>query len=102
MMDIKQYLHKYKRGNGKSKKLASSIFLVKELRLALVGHVKTHLRENFWTCESISRTTDLHHGINLSGFDALRGMDPIRNRKNGTARSNTSFVVLRLHQEVYA
>jgi hypothetical protein len=93
MMDIKQNLHKYKRVNGKWKKLAFSIFFVKQLRPALIGHVKTHLRENVWTCESLSRTMDLRHGINLSGVDALRGMDPIRNRKNGPARSNTNLVL---------
>jgi hypothetical protein len=36
---------------------------------------------------------DLRHGINLSGMDALRGMDPIRYHKNGYARRNTNSVM---------
>jgi hypothetical protein len=36
---------------------------------------------------------DLRHGINLSGVDALRGMEPIRYRKNVAARSNTNLML---------
>jgi hypothetical protein len=93
MMDIKQYLHKYKKGNGKWKTLEFLIFFIKELIPALIGHVKTHLRENVWTCEPLSRTMDLRHGINLSGVDSLRGMDPLHYCKNGAARSNTNSVL---------
>jgi hypothetical protein len=66
---------------------------VQELNAALIEHMKTHLRENVWTCESIARTMDLRHVINLSGIDALHGMDPLRHRKNGDTHRNTNYVL---------
>jgi hypothetical protein len=82
-MSMEQYLNKYDTGRGKWKHVAYDIFLVKTLMPALIVYVKHHLKECVYTVESLARTMDLKHGINLGGIDAICQIEPIQPRRKG-------------------
>jgi hypothetical protein len=83
LMSMEQYLNKYETGRGKWKRMAYDVFLVKTLRPALIAHGKYHLKECAYTAESLARTMDLKHGINLVGIDTIRQIEPIQQRRKG-------------------
>jgi hypothetical protein len=76
-MSIGQYLNKYDSGRGKWKKMAYKIFEHTHLQPALIEHVKNHMKHCVYTCESLARVMDLKHGINLSGINAIRMIEPV-------------------------
>jgi hypothetical protein len=78
LMSMEQYLNKYETWRGKWKRMAYDVFLVKTLRPASIEHVKYHLKECVYTAESLTRTMDLKHGINLCGIDATQQIEPVQ------------------------
>jgi hypothetical protein len=83
LMSMESYLNKYETGRGKWKRMAYDVFLVKTLRPALIAHLKHQLKECVYAAESLARTMDLKHGINLGWIDAIRQIDPAQTRRKG-------------------
>jgi hypothetical protein len=92
-MSIGQYLNKYDSGRGKWKKMAYKIFEHTHLQPALIEHVKHHLKHCVYTCESLARVMDLKHGINLSGINAIRMIEPVCKPKKGYSRRHRNSVL---------
>jgi hypothetical protein len=85
-----QKLNSRTNGTGKWKRIAKELFIIQVLRPHIIEHSVTHIRDNTYTAKSISRVMDLHHGFNLSGFDAFRLVEPNCTREKRLIWSSSS------------
>jgi hypothetical protein len=90
---MEQYLNKYETERGKWKRKAYGVFLVKTLRPTLIEHVKHYLKECVYTAESLARTMDLKHGINLGGIDAILQIEPAQPSRKWRGCCNRNFIL---------
>jgi hypothetical protein len=82
-MSMEQYLNKYETGRDKWKRMAYDVFPVKTIIPALIEHVKHQLKECVYTTESLARTMDFKHGINLGGVEAIHQIEPVQPSRKG-------------------
>jgi hypothetical protein len=62
--------------NVKWKEIGKQIFHLQVLKLHLLRHAVTHIKQKMYTARSLARVVDLHHGSSLRGLDHLRLLEP--------------------------
>jgi hypothetical protein len=67
----------------------------------LIDETVTHICDNVYTTTSLAYSTDMHHGLNLTGIDNMRKIEYTKNHASKLVWSSSQVKIVQRQAEIH-